>query len=329
MDATEKAQIRKRAKSKFVRSAIVLCVLSALFGGERYLQRYWTDNSELTRTHLEGKAAQLSTELARFYMDRPRLVIECPPPARTKDLGTWAATVQKALEQPVAVFLRTGRTLTWAAAPDELQNGVDLAEASFTADSVLGNRDHPDRRGTMLVSHWSVPPNSANPEWQIWMVGRAEDSVRWGVVLRQRDVWPLFFQRLSRPAGAWPKPLDFNDPAWVLHNELALPASAAAGRFLTTLRAFDETGRVIFASPGLDTTRVVYRSDSKDGRVVDFYQSRLEALQDQAQKRRRLPWLVVIFPLVLIVPFYRWYRQVRALTEPEAPAVVHSESITP
>ncbi len=328
MDEASRAKIRKKAKARFVRSVIALCMLSALFAGERYLQRYWTDNRDLTRLALEGKATQLSTELARFYMDRPRLLIECPPPDRTGNLAAWTTTVQKALEQPVAVFLRLGRATIWVAAPDELQDGVAFAEASFTADSVLGNRDRPDRRGMMLVSHWSVPQNSANPDWQIWMVGLVADSVRWGVVLRQRDVWPLFFKRLSRPAASWPKPLDFNDPAWVLKNELALPSSAEAGKFLTTLRAFDERGRVIFTSPGLDTTRVFYRSDSKDGRVVDFHQSRLDALHDQAVARNRLPWFIVIFPVLLIVPIYRWYRQVRLLTASEpAEPVSHPESM--
>ena len=318
MDVAVKAKIRRRGRGRFLLTALALVVFAALLFVWRYQQGRAGDGTRAAHLALEGKAVQLNNEFVRFYIDRPRRLIECPPPGRGGNLAAWAATVQKEIGQPAAVFLRSGRSLSWPGVADKLQDGVALAEPSFLADSVSGNRDHPDRYGTMLVSHWSVPREATGPMWQIWMVGRAKDSLRWGVVVRQSDVWPVFFKRLARPRGTWSLPRDFNDPAWVLKNTLALPCSEAAP-LLTGLRAFDESGRVLFASPGLDTTRLVYRSDSKDGRVVDYYQSRPDAERDAEAARNRLPWSLVLFPLLAIALFYRWHREVRRLTEPETP----------
>ncbi|MCX6600809.1 MAG: hypothetical protein NT025_04525 [bacterium] len=311
MDEPTKAKIRKRATRRFWVHVPVLVVLSGLSLLSRLVPGSLKENFS---THaLLDRAALLNQEFSRFFMNRPNVLVTFPPPACADERAAWADSIQTALGQEAAVFIRDGKQLTWVCEPDTLQAGMSLVKQSFAAEKVQGNRDHPDRLGRMEASHWSVRPDTLQPGYRVLMVGRADDNLRWGVAFRTRDSWPAFFKMLEVPRGTW---LSLDHPATQLGDFIALPRSDLK-KFITGIRVYSDD-RIIFTSPNLDTTSFRHIEDLHDGRKVEYYQSSLDRIYVQEMNRGKLPWVAVFLPLVFIVPSVRWYRQVRRLTEPMA-----------
>jgi hypothetical protein len=313
MDEQTKAKIRRRATRRFWVHVPLLVVLSGLFALSRF--GFVSLSKDFSTQTLLSRAVLLSQEFTRFYMNRPNMLATFPPPARTDERAVWADSIQAAIGQDAAVFVCDGSRLTWLREPDTLQSGMDLVKQSFAAEEVQGNRDHPDRLGGMESSHWSVRPDTSQPGYRVWMVGNMEDNLRWGVVLRTRDSWPAFFKMLEVPHGTW---LPLDHPAVQLDHFIALPKSEA-GAFLTGIRVYNDD-RMIFTSPNLDTTSFHHTEDLHYGRKVEYYESRLDKLYARYMRGGPMSWLAVLLPLVFIVPSFRWYRQVRRLTEPQQAA---------
>lgn len=310
MDEPSKAKIRKRATLRFWVGVPVLVVLSGLFLLSRFVPGSLSEN--FSTQILLSRALFLNQEFARFFMNRPNVLATFPPPARVAERAAWADSIQSALGQEAAVFVRDGSRLTWVCEPDTLQAGMSLVKQSFAAEKVQGNRDHPARLGRMESSYWSVRVDTSQPGYRVWMVGYMEDNLRWGVVLRTRDSWPAFFKMLEVPQGTW---LPLDHPAVQLDHFIALPRSEA-GAFLTGIRVYNDD-RMIFTSPNLDTTSFRHTDDLHDGRKLEYYQSRLDKLYAGEMGRGRAPWVAVLLPLVFIVFAFRSYRVIHRLTEPE------------
>jgi hypothetical protein len=311
MDEPTKAKIRKRATRRLWIHVPALVVLSGLSLLSRLVPGSLSENLS-THTFLE-RAALLKQEFARFYWSRSKILATFPPPTCTEERAAWADSIQAAIGQEAAVFIRDGGQLTWICEPDTLRAGMSLIKESFTEEKTQGSRHHPARLGSMERSHWSVRSDTSQPGYHVWTVTNREDNQQWGFAERTEDSWSAFFKMLDAPNGPL---LSLEHPAMQLNNFLALPRSKSV-KYLTGIRAFYHD-RVIFTSPNLDTANICHIEDLKDGRKVEYYQSRLDKIYIQEMNRGRVPWVAVFLPLVFIVPTIRWYRQVRRLTEPMA-----------
>jgi hypothetical protein len=309
MDEQERARIRKRATRRFWVHVPVLVVLSGLSLLSRLVPGSLSEN--FSKHTLLDRAAMLGQEFVRFYMSRSKILATFPPPASAGERAAWADSIQAAIGQEAAVFIRDGGELTWICEPETLRAGMNLIKESFAAQKVEGNRDHPERRGWMEISHWSVRADTSRPGYRVWMVGNMEDSLRWGVALRTRDSWPAFFKMLEVPRGTWVPPDHLTTQ---LSAVFALPRSESRS-YLTGIRAYHDD-RVIFTSPNLDTTRFHYTQDLHDGRKVEYYQTGLDKLYAGHMEHGGMPWVAIFLPVIFIVPSIRWYRQVRRLTAP-------------
>lgn len=309
MDEQEKAKIRKRAKLRFWIHVPVLFVLSGIFLLGRFMPGSLSEN--LSKHALLDRAALLNQEFTRFYLSRSKILATFPPPTCADERAAWADSIQAAIGQEAAVFIRDDDQLTWICEPDTLQAGMSLIKESFTEEKTQGSRHRPARLGSMERSHWSVRADTSEPGYHVWTVTNRENNQQWGFAERTKDSWPAFVKMLEVPKGTW---LSQDHPAAQLDHFIALPRSEV-GAYLTGIRVYNDD-RVIFSSPNLDTTCFRYTNDLEDGRKVEYYLSRLDNIYVEEMNRGRTPWAAVFLPLIFIVPTIRWYRQVRRLTEP-------------
>jgi len=304
---TAKAATRAKARDRY-RLTVLMMILLTLAGAlELYALRVVPKMER--QNQLSGNSLRLYYEFLRYYADQGTDVAVTPPPTVAAERNAWAAQVESQFNHPATVFLRDGAELMWfGPSPDSAaRNEVEQVLAALDTASIA---PHPLKiLGSTRL--WMRGFENGATSYRMWMAAQTGKDARWGAIYDADRDWLSFFQDLNTPKGTAPT---YGGPAWALSGSFALPASSSAG-FLTGMRAFMNDS-LIFTSPALDLSRDSLQWTYPDGPRMEFFTGPQDFTYT---KTRVLFWLflpVILFPLYLIIPFTRWYRVVKRLTEP-------------
>ena len=304
MNDQEKLRIRQRARRQFIRIAIGLVVIGGLLLWMGYLIRGTHQNEQYIL--LMQRSQQLLSEQTRRWAEKGKQLAAYFPPQNPSEQTAWAARIERHFGYPSAVFLKDGSKITWIMRPQ----AEDVArEAELLYAGEMPPNRHPLKAfGTREVWHTSFHLDEIWEE--VWFVRDSAATSGWGVVSDFQQSWLAFFRELSAQHDTTS---EFGSSLWMLSRTYSLPASAPLN-YLITFRAFLNDS-LILESPDIDTTRMSYTMDMKDGRKVIFYSPRLDLGNLTDRNLTSRAWFMALYPILLIIPFYRWYRTVRKLTE--------------
>jgi hypothetical protein len=291
----------------------VTIALALIFVGVivfRHLQGRIAENA--SRTTLARESSVLTREFLRFEFSRGRDLIPFVPPSDPAQRPMWAKRIEENLLQPAAICIVNGSAPIWVSKPRVFGRTADSVQWLLISPRDMRRRASIDVYGEMEVQRASFQPDSTDNH-SFWLVGKVGDSLRWGIVISSNDTWLSFFKRLE---GSYAEEAEVGSPAWALQDMFALPRSPTR-RWNMGLRAFLDDS-LIFASGGLDTTGLQYTYDF-NGRKAECYQSSMQKSHARWMAMRYVFWPMLLFPIVLFFPFYRFYRQIRSLTEPDKP----------
>jgi hypothetical protein len=308
MNEQSRATIRVLATRRF---RAIMIALGLIFCGMlvfRYLQGRIADNA--SQTTLARESSVLTREYLRYEFSRGRELIPYPPPNDETQYGAWAKRISEHLGQQAAVFVSRGSAITWVTKPPLFDVAADSVQWLLIAPSAIRRRAMSEIVGETQIQHVTFVSEGGDNH-SLWLLGQMGDSLRWGALVSSNDTWVSFFQQLQ---GSYAEDATLGSPAWALQEIFSLPRSPTR-RWNMGLRAFLDDS-LIFASEDLDTTRRSYTYEFS-GRKAQCYQSRLQASHARWMAMSYVFWPLLLFPLVFIVPFYRFYRQIRTLTEKE------------
>jgi len=314
MDQHASELIRLSATRRFRSMVVSLLLISLLAIAARFAQRIIADN--YGRATLARESAALTREFMRFEAERGAQLIPYPPPDDPARRGAWVRHIEEQLLQPAAVCVIQGSALTWVKLPPAFQVPADSTALLLTAPNGIRSTASLKIHGDTELLRTSVQAD-ARDNFGLWLVGKTGDSLRWGVLLSSNDTWVAFFHQLQGTAADNP---DIGSPAWALQDMFALPKSTTR-QWNMGLRAFLKDA-LIFSSGDLDTTRLSYTYDF-NGRRAECYLSRWQETTTHWKIMRLAFWPMLLLPLVLLVPFYRDYRQIRRLTDREKTGTLH------
>jgi hypothetical protein len=314
MDEVEKAAIRRWAERRFRRTLFLLPMFALIFVGlwgfEEWYSHIMRENG--AKAELSRDSMLLTTEWTRRIRTFARDLIAFPPPADSTRRAAWAADLENHFGQSVAVFVLKGLDVTWVRVPTDFTDDFPRIDHSLRVDTSEGHRGKRVLQtfGGVEIHKWwlNTDPNLIG----VWMAGYKDSSTQWGVAIHYADSWPAFFKSLSQPVDDHTDPAS---PAYILRENLALSRSVPRSD-KTGLRAIWH-GKVLFESPDLDTTRIMYSVESS-GLTTQFYQSKLDKQiqEDHRSGHFRLLYIAVLL-LVFLVPLHRSYKRIMLLTEPE------------
>jgi len=305
MDNQVKANIRKSAARRFYGIVIALFLALVLTVGARIAQRLIAEN--YSRAMLARESAALPREFLRFEAARGQELALFPPPSEDSKREIWAKRVQDELDQPAAVCIIDPPALQWIRKPHGFEVSADSVGLLLTSPGIFPQSPTLKHFGDIQVMRTSFQPG--RDIQTLFLFNRGRDSLNWGVLISSNDTWRSFFGKLEQSAADDP---DVGGPAWALQDMFALPKSPTP-RWNIGIRAFVDDS-LIYQSRDLDTTRQSYVYDFNGRRAV-CYLSRWQEMATHWKIMRYAFWPMFLFPLALLVLFYRDYRQIRRLTE--------------
>ncbi len=317
MDEASKAKLRKSAKRRF-QWTVVLLRLGSLIGVDAFLRSRIIIERSYQQITLAQDSRFLWQERVAFAMERVRRLGYFPPPASAADRARWASEVADFFGYRVPLCVIDGMRAQWVVPPD--------AGMQALTDSALMTPANPLRPVKPLSQFGSVAIRFAEAprpfeDRSFAVISDLSRHLAWGALIDYSEEWLAFYRHLSLPRDS---AVEFGSPAQMLANVYALPRSGPNGT-LPRLRARYH-GTEIFASPGLDTTAAVYH-------VAPVGELKEDIFSPPHVPAYYLIWVLraalagyPILLLLFVLPFYRWYRRVMQLTEPEPPAVSHPES---
>jgi hypothetical protein len=310
MDEPTKAKIRKRAASRFWISVIGLLPIAAC--GVFFFVLAFSHAMTNTQCDLWNTETTLTKAFWQLR-DRQQDLIAFEPPLENANEQVWADQIERHLGFSPAIFILKGAELRWLRKPDQLAKGIrHFTELLSDLNVVTWERGERDTVGVFVKAHKYV--HEGGFDGWLLMVERAGDNRRWGIVGSYSDVWRALFAQLSIPRkDIW----GGRNFAYQLKGDIALPSSDMAGARLTKIRAVLD-GQEIFASPGLDTTAFSVQSILIPGwpQVTCYSSGHSDREETVKDTTTFLSVVLILFPLVIIAAIYRWYRDVRRLTEP-------------
>jgi hypothetical protein len=306
MDDQEKLRIRKKAKRRFIRSVIALVALWALW--------FFYETSHVReqggierRLSLNSHRMPFLLEFARFWRQCGTDLAVYPPPSAATEKAEWADQIVAHFGYPVPVFVERESGIEWVANPPPADEQTRVAQK---LDSIVHDKRHAIYEfGGVEVRHGGY--EAGKKLRGVFRASRGDQA--WGVITDSDWEWLAFFRDLSTPRGT---PLTFGGPAWMLNNQLVIPASSARD-WLPSFGAYLHDS-LVFASPNLKLTRDSLHVDYLGGPHVEFFAAPRDFSYLQQSGMIWLMRVFSLFPLVMILPIYRWYRTVRQLTESKA-----------
>jgi hypothetical protein len=307
MDDLEKLQIRRQATRRFIHTVIVMIALGGLFLWVGYgMRAIHRNESELV---LMQRSRLFFDESMRYWADQGKELAVFAPPPDPAEFNRWTERIEDHFGHPVSVFLKHGGEITWARPP---LNNMVVDSTRYLVTAGMPQHHMPFRRfGDLQVWHRSFQLDGGYES--VWLVQDSSSASGWGVVYNADDDWYSFLHTLNMPRGAV---LEFGGPAWMLNNTFALPPSESR-KYLIGVRAFMKDS-LVFESPDLDTSTYVHVDDLKDGRRIEYYAPPRDLSRLTHRVLTRQAWIMAIYPILLIVPFYRWYCTVKRLSRPDA-----------
>jgi hypothetical protein len=254
-------------------------------------------------------------EVVRFSSGRGERLIAFPPPDASGKRVEWAASITEEFRQPAAVFIKNGPQITWVSVPPEFVPGAAHMERYLRGAKTKEDHDGLRRRGAYQILHVSFEGDSLS--FMGWMVGRADDSLRWGAVVRWWDSYRAFYSLLDDPM----QQAITSSPACALKEVIRLPGGWSSGE-LPAHRA-TLNGEVLFESPKLDTTRHVYvfehQGSNGERFKEEFFESKRDAKYASFMSRPWITWRSFVVPILVMLVLYINFHWIRRLTEPVAP----------
>jgi hypothetical protein len=305
MDNRTKAAIRKSAKRRFWGTVIALLLALVLTAGAQLAQGLIAGN--YSRAMLARESSALTREFLRFEAGRGQELALFPPPPDPSRLEIWAKRIQDQLDQSAAVCIIDPPALLWIRMPHGFDVSADSVGLLLTSPDMFPQSPTLKHFGDIQVMRTSF--QSGRDIHTLFLFNRGRDSLNWGVLVSSNDTWRSFFGTLEQSAADDP---DVGSPAWALQDMFALPKSPTP-RWNIGIRAFVNDS-VIYTSRDLDTTRQSYTYDF-NGRRAECYLSRWQEAATHWKIMRYAFWPMFLFPVALIVLFYRDYRQIRELTD--------------
>jgi hypothetical protein len=310
LDPAAKQKLRRTAKRLhwFVQIAMILALIALPF--EQDLRGMLGD----TYAHLRLREIDeaVSNTVGRFYFDRQRDLVAFIPPTDPAARPAWATSIGDFLGEPAAVFLQQGGTIDWFTVPAACRTNLPRVELALrsSADS-LWRKNRADTLGAMSIRRTLFELDS-NSSLLVWAVGPLGDSLRWGIFECgecYKQSWRTFCQRLTR-ATAMPllEPASAPLEPWLCFERNQHPPRNASTRI-----SID--GELLYQSPSLDTTAAAHVEEAVGIRREYFLGYTDQQIRANLAATR-FTWRSVIFPILMMLTVYTFYRWILKLTEP-------------